>query len=84
MGAEGQRTFVDDEVCTAPVRERQHGDFKRRVLLVVARNVDVQATRVEFDYTIEERLPPVRFSLILGLEEGASLFCLLTDGGASG
>jgi hypothetical protein len=83
MIAEGQRNLVDYKVRTASVCERQNREPQGRILLVVARDVDVETTRIKFHYPIEERFAPVRFSLIFGLEKGTSLFCLRANGGTS-
>jgi len=65
----GERNFVDYKVRAADISEGQHGDPPGRIFQVLRRCLDLEATWVAFDNTIDNRFLTVRLSRILVLEE---------------
>jgi hypothetical protein len=65
----GERNFVDYEVRAADISEGQHSDPLRRIFQVLRRCLDLEATRVGFDNTIEDVFLAVQLGRILVLEE---------------
>jgi hypothetical protein len=64
-----ERNFVDYEVRAADISEGQHGDPLGRIFQVLRRRLDLEATWVGFDNTVENVFLAVRLSRILVLEE---------------
>jgi hypothetical protein len=65
----GERNFIDYKVRTPDISEGQHGDPLGRIFHVLRRRLDLEATRIGFDDTIENVLLAVRLGRILVLEE---------------
>ena len=64
-----ERNFVDYEVRAADISEGQHGDPLGRIFQVLGRRLDLEATRIGFDHTIENVFLAVRLGRVLVLEE---------------